>query len=309
MSIIPQFFAFLGLLLLFSCASGDDSKELDPVEETSISIGVVGGKEGINVVLSPDRRTVRYLGEIENKGFRPFCPIDITFITKGSSGVPVSSAKRVEIFGHTLTISGPGENGDELASCLKPTQKGSFDTGVISLAEIYDDFDFKICLKDNVEACQRLCLNSAAEKCPPPDQRPSDIVEAEDPKVPLPLILTKDQTDPMNTFLVRVQNSASDSSTIPYDIQLHYTARNIHDQVVGTAILDVPTQQPCDSYGIQARSALGCLTAGVLTDEFRFNTSTIATDICDKCSYFRVYHSECTLVGNNPAIGDGTCPN
>jgi hypothetical protein len=304
-----RFLSLSSFLLLFGCGSKDTPPEMSPAEETRVSIGIVGGKSGVNVVLSPDRRTVRYLGEVENKGFRPFCPIDITFMTKGSNGVQVGPSKRVGIYGHTLSLTVPGKNGDELASCLKPAQTGSFDTGAISLADVYEDFDFKICFNGKEEACQRLCLNSAEEKCPPPGQRQSDILEVEDPKVPLTLILTEDQNDPMNSLLVRVQNSAGDSSTIPYDIGLHYTARNIQNQVIGTAILGVPTQQPCGSYDIQAQSALGCLTAGVLTDEFRFNTSTIASDICDGCSYFRIYHSECTLVGNDPAIGDGTCPN
>jgi hypothetical protein len=297
--------------LFLSCSAENNSAELSPAEETRVSIEVVGGKEGINVVLSPDRRTVRYLGEIENKGFRPFCPIDITFITKGSNGVPVGPAARVEIYGHTLSFHVPRGNGPELASCLKPTQRGSFDTGVISLAEPYEDFDFKICLNGNEEACRRLCLNTATTKCPPPDQRPADIIEAEDAKVPLRLILIEDQNDPADTFLVRVQNAADDSSTIPYDIRLLYTARNIQGRVIGSALSNfLPSQEFCSNFDIQALnpSGLGCLTAGVLTDEFRFDTDIIASDICGECSYFMVYHSECTLVGDNPPIGDGSCP-
>ena len=309
--IISRFFMFLSLPLLFGCGSGGNPENLDPVEETRISIGVVGGKQGINVMQSSDGKSVRFLGEIEDKGLRAFCPVDITFIPKGKGGTPVSTSVRAEIYGYTLSFPVPGKNGEEKSSCLKPGQKGSFDTKEIPLNGVYDDFEYKICLKGNEEACQRLCLNSAEEKCPPPDQRPSDIVEVEDPRVSFYHIATKvDLGDGMKAFRAKVTNASTDPNIIAYDIRLHYTARNDQGKILGTAISDWFTSQPCGDYGIRGNPSgpLGCLTQEQPTNELPFNTRIPALDICDGCFEFRVYHSECTLVGGNPPFQNGSCP-
>ena len=160
-------------LVMGSCA-GDNPTEPDPVEETRLSIGVVGGKQGINVIhgaTATGHPTVRYLGLIDNKGARSFCPVDIPFTTKGVNGNPIDTATaRAEVNGHTLTfLSKDGKffykdekeepkNGPEEHGCLKPGQRGSFDIDEVALKESFADFEFKICLKDNKEQCQRLCF-------------------------------------------------------------------------------------------------------------------------------------------------------
>jgi len=104
-----RLFIFLSLVFILGCGTASDPVDLSnsTVEDTK-AIVVRGGKEGITVIPSAEKRKVRYLGIIENNGNQTSCFIDITFSTKGADGKSVDQQQAVTrtINGFTLTHFG-----------------------------------------------------------------------------------------------------------------------------------------------------------------------------------------------------------
>lgn len=225
------------------------------------------------MILSSDKRKVRYLGEIENKGQQPYCFIDITFSTLNASGKPIDQGQaRVELNGVTLTVFN-----NEVHTCLRPGQFGSFDTldtGEINLTEDFADFDFRMCFKNNIERCQAFA-------------------QAQEPRIPLALVdfQLNEDTSGMRIFSGRLRNDSTDQGAIAYDTKIHFTMLNAQGKVISTAGSEILRAQVC-SGNIQAENLESCLGLGILTDPFGVNTNIPTSEICDGCFYSRIHHSE-----------------
>ncbi len=142
--------------VLAACGSQAEEKVLDPVEETRVSLHVVGGKAGVNTVLSEDRRTVRYLGRIENTGIRPFCGIEIGFLALDGQGAPIQTALSLaKLYGRTMTVVREGDpmKHQERDDCLRPGDRGVFDYGPVALTEEFGDLEFRICPREDADYC------------------------------------------------------------------------------------------------------------------------------------------------------------
>ena len=267
-----RLFIFFSLVLVLGCGTASDPVDLSntTVEDTK-AIVVRGGKEGITVIPSAEKRKVRYLGIIENNGNQTFCFVDITFSTKGADGKSVDQQQAVTrtINGFTLT-----HFGDEIHSCLGPGQFGSFDTGELPLAGEFADFDFSICIGRN-GICKTFPL-------------------AKEPRVTLiPVNLTLGEINGMRVFSGQVRNDAdpvADPKAIAYDVTIHFTVLNEQGKVVSTAASETLRAQPCGE--IQAQNPTSCIGPVVLTEPFTVDTKTPVAATCDGCYYFRVYHSE-----------------
>jgi hypothetical protein len=256
---------FLSVILLFGCGSGSGpSDDVVILDETTDAITVLGGKEGIEVIVSPDKRKVRYKGEVVNKGNVSACFIDITFSSKDISGNPIDQGDpRADIKGLTLT-----NFGTELQHCLKPDpgqDVGTFDTGEISLSGDFADFEFKIC-----ELTKGKCRAFPV---------------AQGPRIPLTLVDFQVGVDSngMRSFSGRIKNAAPTTATnaIACDVSVHFTVLNDQEQVVGR-IASGPM-------GAQ----LNCIGPGVLSrDTFDLNTNIPVSATCDGCFYYRFEYSE-----------------
>ncbi len=256
------------------CGTGGDLA-LSPLPESTAGITVKGGKDGINVIHGTDavssRPTVRYLGEIENKAKQPSCFISITFSTLGPDGKPIDQGlARSDLNGFTLT-----NFDDEIHTCLKPGQFGSFDTGEIILSNAFSDFQFKRCFiaNNNTEQCQFLPL-------------------AREPRIPLVVAeLIPGEINGMKTYTVRIRNDSTEQNDVAYDVTIHFTVLNNQGKVVGTATSDLIESQSCPA-SIKAKTPLGCIGPVILTNPIAVNTKAAASEVCDGCFYYRVHHSE-----------------
>jgi hypothetical protein len=264
----------LCLILLWGCGSGVDTSDLTVPLEPTDPIMVKGGKDGINVIVSSDKRRVRYLGEVENQGLQPYCFIDITFSTLNASGAPIDQGQaRVELNGVTLSIFN-----NEANTCLRPGQFGSFDTGEVNLTEDFSDrFDFRMCFKNNIVRCQNFPL-------------------AQDPVVQLIADgLTLVDSNGLGTFRGRIKNDSTETNFIPFDVKTHFTVLDAQGKVIDTAasvILTAESTAPtCSQLGINVSNGTVCLGPGVSTEEFTVNTDVPMAEI--GTYYFRIYRSEC----------------
>ncbi len=271
----------LSLVLLAGCGTGGDL-ELDQLPpEPAVPIAVKGGKDAINVVVSNDKLKVRYLGEIENQGYRPYCFLDITLSTLNASGQPIDQGQaRAELNGVTLTIFD-----NEVNTCLKPGQFGSFDTGEINLTEDFaDNFDYRMCFKNGIERCQNFPL-------------------AKDLRVPLDDEFVLEDNG-IGAFRGKIKNNSTETNFIPYDVKVHFTILNdqgkVIDTVTSNSLIPDPLAKSCSSLGISAPNNLLCLGPGTSTEEFAIQTHTPFADICSTCFYIRIYRAEC--------VPDSPCP-
>ncbi len=263
------------MVLLAGCGTGGDLQldSLPPGDTNDIT--VKGGKDGINVIHGTDatsgRPTVRYLGEIENNAKQPSCYISITFSTLGPDGKPIDQGlARSDLNGFTLT-----NFGDEIHTCIKPGQFGSFDTGNILLSNVFSDFQFKRCFisNNNTELCQFFPF-------------------ASEPRIPLVVAeLIPGEIAGMKTYTVRIKNDSTEQNDFAYDVTIHFTVLNNQGKVIGTATSDLVESQPCPG-NIKAQTPLGCIGPGILTNPITVDTKTAASEVCDGCFYYRVHHSE-----------------
>jgi hypothetical protein len=270
---IPKIRPFIisSLILLLGCGTSGDPFELTVTPpDGSDPITVRGDKEGINVIVAGSRK-VRYLGEIVNNGEQKSCFIDIIFTTKDADGNQIDTQDGISgmVNGFTLT-----NFGDEVHSCLKPGEFGSFDTGDWDLTGEFADFDFRICFRRN-GVCQSFPL-------------------AQEPRVPMVISdLIPGEVSGMRTYRVQIKNDA-DPLTAPnstaFDVTVFFTVFNNEGKIIGTASSGVLTAQPCGN--IPAQNPSGCIGPGIIANAVTVNTNVPVSEICAGCFYARIYHSE-----------------
>ena len=271
-----RLFIFLSLVFLLGCGTASDPVDLsNTTVEDSKALVVRGGKEGINYIISEDKRKVRYLGEIENNGNQTFCFIDITFNTKGADGhfIDLLQGTTRQINGFTLS-----NFGTEINSCLKPGQFGSFNTGDVVITQDFADFDYRICFRRN-GICEAFPL-------------------AKEPRVHLSFLRDSQLDIDINGFkqfrgqIKNDSDQSSDPNAIAYNVAIIFTVLSNDGKVIDTVSSDVLTaSQPCPDNS-KAKFPFACIYPQGSTNTFTVTTKVRSSEICEGCFYFRVYHSE-----------------
>jgi hypothetical protein len=317
-----QILMLLCLPLFLGCSAGGGPEQaLSLEEQISTSLGVVSEKKGINIILGQDKKTVRYMGLVENKGLGLFCHLEIGFSARGSEGTLIDTAPvRTPINGYVLTILDSPEVGvnQENNSCLKPGETGSFDTGVVNLREAFNDFNFTICPGDDEsdpEGCRAVKLLDAREAqklLGAPEVPcvvffgldPNKVICGKNPRVRLSLILPDPNEGHLElngkhafNIIVRNDSAEEEENFMAHDITVYLFILNDNGQVIDTARSVVLKAQSCPEG--TSPNPLSCLRRHEETEIRPIETNIpVSQNICGGCKDFRIYHSECELIGD-----------
>jgi hypothetical protein len=282
----------LGAIYLLGCGQSGGGLEIPFIQPgLESAIVVKGGKQGVTVIKNGN--TIRYLGEVEyvdlgDQQQDPACFINVAFDTLGEDGKPVGQIQPFFINGQILKWFDRLET-----SCLRPGEKGSFETDDMILTGEQKDFQVGVCINPNdprLETSGNCSTNSGAQ-------------------VPLASLaifhLDVDQEDGFRVFRnIQVENKADPAvlNVVAFDVIVHFTLKDNNGSVIDTVLSGTLRGITCDP-SVDPKDPISCIMPGNRSEAFSIVRTTLPVEkSCGDCFDVRIYHSECVL----DTLG-GTC--